>query len=353
MTALMPESARSREAPSARVTVVLITRNQAWNVRQLVDSVVAELPSTSAAEVILVDSASTDGTVELVHDRPITIVRLRPDQRLTAAAGRYVGNALAKGDLTLFLDGDMQLASGWLEAALEYLLDHPDVAVVTGTLLHRDPADSRDIVRAAPAPRRTIEARGVRSARGAGMYRRAVLDQVGSFRPYVYSDEEPELCIRIRAAGHRIACLEMPIAYHFSDPREEIATLLARRERRLFLGAGQNLRYLLRDRALVSYVRERGFGLVTLAVLAVWLALVAWSAAAGRRLVLALAILVPVAALGVVALRRRSVYRVIHALVHRLCIVDGTLRGFLMTPLDPATTPVTFDVLRTAEEAGP
>jgi len=43
------------------------------------------------------------------------------------------------------------------------------------------------------------------------MYRRAVLEEVGTFNPYLNSDEEPELGLRIRHAGYRILELDHPI----------------------------------------------------------------------------------------------------------------------------------------------
>src|SRR5205814_10040498 len=41
-------------------------------------------------------------------------------------------------------------------------------------------------------------------AGGAALYRRSVLEHVGTFNPYLFSDEEPELYIRIRHAGYQV-----------------------------------------------------------------------------------------------------------------------------------------------------
>src|SRR5512146_1980330 len=97
-----------RAGSSTCVTVVLITCDQEWNVCRLVRSVLDD-PSTVEREIVLVDSASTDSTVALALEYPISVVRLRPGQPLTAAAGRYLGHLRGTGDATLFLDGDMEL----------------------------------------------------------------------------------------------------------------------------------------------------------------------------------------------------------------------------------------------------
>ena len=59
---------------------------------------------------------------------------------------------------------------------------------------------------------------------GAAMYRRSTLEEVGPFNPWMHSDGEPELCVRIRHAGYRILKLGHPIAYHYSDPDGIIST---------------------------------------------------------------------------------------------------------------------------------
>ena len=65
------------------LSVVLITRNQDWNIARLVQSVMNEAAGLSY-EIVLVDSASTDRTVEIALNYPIRIVRLDENQRLTA-----------------------------------------------------------------------------------------------------------------------------------------------------------------------------------------------------------------------------------------------------------------------------
>jgi glycosyltransferase involved in cell wall biosynthesis len=88
------------------LSVVLISKNQEWNIARLVESVLKETDRLPAREIVLVDSASTDRTIEIAAQYPISVLRLCPKQRLTAAAGRYVGTKQTRGGLVLFLDGD-------------------------------------------------------------------------------------------------------------------------------------------------------------------------------------------------------------------------------------------------------
>lgn len=296
---------------------------------------------------MLVDSASTDQTTEIATRYPISILKLSTDQRLTAAAGRYVGYHQTTGDLVLFLDGDMELYEAWLEQALQIMYSNPVVAVVTGKvidmpILARAPIEKyRE-----PFPTNLAGAFSVLQAGGAAIYRRSVMEKVGTFNPYLYSDEEPELCLRIRYAGYRILRLPQPIAFHYSSPVEAFSTLLGRRSRNLWLGFGQNIRYLFGGPLFWQYLRERGwvvppalflgFGIVAV-LTSILTGLWAWFALWGVILI--------ILTLGL-TFRKRSLKRALFSLFQRLLIFEGTVRGLLLKPYDPANYPGRFDKIQ-------
>lgn len=257
------------------LSVVLISKNQAWNVKRLIESVLRETTRVSSREVILVDSASTDDTVAQASAYAITILRLRSDQHLSPAAGRYVGYQHTTGNFVLFLDGDMELCSGWLEQAFHILATSPEVAVVTGQTL--DLLPTAQAYEKPPLPPETGAASTIPACAGAALYRRSVLAEVGPFNPYLRSEEEPELCLRIRHAGYRIVDLHYPIAYHYSNPEGALSTLIARWRRNLYLGDGQVLRYHLGSTLLWTYIKERGYVCLPLVGLAVGLGSFLWS----------------------------------------------------------------------------
>jgi len=326
------------------VAVVLIARNQAWNIARLVASVLRDASELPGTEIVLVDSASADATAEVAAAHPIGVLRLRADQPLTPAAGRYVGHHATTADLVLFLDGDMELAPGWLSAALAAFEQQPDVATVTGHVVDL-PIDRLGAGPAVAGNGAQPAARDIPYSAGAAMHRRAVLDDVGTFNPYLHSDEEPELCIRIRHAGHRIVELDATMAYHYSAPAAALATLIARWRRGLYLGAGEAIRHNLNSGVLPLYVRERGYGLAPGAVLLAGAAsaLRALSGRGSRPLRGWLAITAGVLAAD--ALSKRDARATAHSLLERLLILDGTVRGFLRSPHDVARYPARFDVV--------
>src|SRR6266853_2928168 len=112
------------------LSIVLISKNQAWNIARLIESVLQATSSIAMVEILLVDSASTDETVQVASRFPITILRLRPGHRLSPAAGRYIGYKRTRGDFVLFLDGDMELLQGWLRQAVQVMREMPKGGVM-------------------------------------------------------------------------------------------------------------------------------------------------------------------------------------------------------------------------------
>jgi len=336
------------------LSIILISHNQSWNIPRLIESVLHETTFVQEREILLVDSASSDGTAELAATFPIRVLRLPASQRLTAAAGRYVGCKHTSGKLVLFLDGDMEMMPGWLACAMDYLARNPAVAAVTGQVFDVLPTADSDDVPVMPAVA-SAAAVSIPACGGAGMYRRAVLEQVGNFNPYLYSEEEPDLCLRMRVAGYSIVRLERPLAKHYSDMSEKFATVLGRWRRNLHLGQGQNLRYKWGTRYFWRYMYERSYGTVPAFTMLVGIFSLAWWLAAGQARYFQLWLAVVAVVLVADAIRKRSLYRTLVGLFKRWVVIVGTVHGLLIPPFDPANYPCTAEVVlppSVAEEPG-
>jgi glycosyltransferase involved in cell wall biosynthesis len=344
------ESAQGDFAGSGvkKLAVVLITKNQAWNIGRLVESALRGSESVASREILLVDSASTDDTVEFAKRLPIGVIRLSHNQPLTPAAGRYIGYKNTQSEYVLFLDGDMELYPGWVEEALRLLESDRTVGAVTGGVIDVPPESTNRCGVSAPAE--TSEATEVRNCGGACLYRRAALEDVGTFNPYLYSDEEPELCLRMRYAGHRIMEFHSPMVNHYSEPTNEtLSGLVSRRNRKLFVGAGQNIRYFLGTDLLWPYLRERGHAVIPF--LALGLGVASFLLSLGTRQWYWFGswwLLAGVVVLGD-AIRKRSVYRMIVSLVKRAFCIEGTMRGLMSRPLAPETYPARSEFIKRLE----
>jgi glycosyltransferase involved in cell wall biosynthesis len=324
----------THDDPMPYLSVVFITRNQASTIERLIASTVAETATIDGTEMVLVDSASTDATVDVAAAFPaVRVVRLRRDQRLTAAAGRYVGFHSTSGTLILFLDGDMELCPGWLRAAIQTLERDDTIACATGIVI--------DVVDSAappvpPAPERPhVSELPCRNAGGVGLYRREALQRSGNFNPVLFSDEEPELCLRLRREGYRLVRVEVPAVLHFGDRIRTISGLLARRRRRLFLGYGQVVRTSVGSTLLWRYLRWRGYAVAPTLFFGAGLACGVSSAVRIDPLPVAAWLALFAAIVGADAVRKRSLYLAFYSVVNRAFMVEGLVRGLLLPRIDP------------------
>jgi glycosyltransferase involved in cell wall biosynthesis len=328
------------------LTIVLISKNQEWNMARLIESVLNETADKPSKDIVLVDSASTDKTVEIARSYPIRILQLRPDQTLTPSAGRYVGLKQSSGDLVLFLDGDMELCKGWLEKAMTILKSQPEAGVVTGRIINLPKTSCTPSRMLLESPAADNSFCDVLYCGGAALYKRSVLNQVGNFNPYLRSEEEPELCLRIRYGGYRVLQLDYPLAYHFTDPEEILSTLVKRWKGKYFLGSGQNFRYYLGSKLLWPYVKERGYGCLPALGMVTGLVCLLGTLITRRMMPFYLWILLLVIIIVGDIFRKVSLYRTVFSLFHRIFILDGLIKGFLMRPLDPESYPGRFDVIK-------
>jgi rhamnosyltransferase len=118
-----------------RVSIVMRSCNEGWALRETLPALRAQ--SHQNWELIVVDSGSTDGSVDLIR-------QFQPTQFIQIAAHQYhpprvinMGMQLATSDIVLFLNADATPAdSNWLQPLATALLN-PNVAAVYGKQIPR------------------------------------------------------------------------------------------------------------------------------------------------------------------------------------------------------------------------
>lgn len=125
-----------KQAHPVDVTVILVS----YNVRRHVLAALRSVSGTSAlrVETIVVDNASSDGTVAAVREEfPGTVV-VEAGANRGFGAGNNLGLRRAGGRYVLFLNPDAELRPGALEHLVAYLDAHPDVGIVGPRLRYPD-----------------------------------------------------------------------------------------------------------------------------------------------------------------------------------------------------------------------
>jgi glycosyltransferase involved in cell wall biosynthesis len=225
------------------LSVVIIARNEAAYIERALASVFEAVRGT-CAEAILVDSASTDGTVALARGFPVEIVRLEPGWFLSPAAGRYVGLNIASGEYVFLLDGDTSLEPGFLEAALPILEADRGLAGILGK--RRELTLDGGKVRVACEDAYRIDRPRVYrlgdKLGGSGLYRTSALREVGGFNPWLCANEEAELVLRLYDAGYRLLMVPQPMISHLDHRPPSVDELRRRWRENLLVGLGQVVR---------------------------------------------------------------------------------------------------------------
>ena len=200
-----------QELAAGGLGAVVIGRNEGARLVACLESL-----APGVQPLVYVDSGSTDGSVAAAEAAGAVVVVLDPTVPFTAARARNAGFArlMDEGapEFVQFVDGDCRLQPGWLAAALAFLAAHPGVAVVCGRRRETHPeASVWNRLCDAEWNTPTGEAK---ACGGDALMRTAALRQVGGYDPALIAGEEPELCLRLRAAGWKIWRLDAEMTLH-------------------------------------------------------------------------------------------------------------------------------------------
>ena len=75
----------------SKISIVIIGRNEEKTIEKCLNAAIGAAEQIGGAEIIFVDSASTDNTVAVVQSYGIRVLSLKPDWVLTPSAGRFIG----------------------------------------------------------------------------------------------------------------------------------------------------------------------------------------------------------------------------------------------------------------------
>jgi GT2 family glycosyltransferase len=200
--------------------VVAIGRNEGERLRRCLDALAGV-----GATIVYVDSGSDDDSVAMARARGVEVVELDMSSPFSAARARNAGfERLSQVDpgvrFVQFLDGDCEVADGWLDRARAALEDRPRAAVVFGSRRERFPERSiynrlADLEWDVPDADRAGDGTAL-ACGGDAMIRAEAFRAVGGYNPTVPAGEEPELCQRLRGAGWSVVRLDADMTWHDS-----------------------------------------------------------------------------------------------------------------------------------------
>jgi hypothetical protein len=212
------------------VSVAILTWNRRQPVLKAIESVF--LQTYRPVEVVVVDSASTDGTVDAIRAAYPSVKVIRLHRNLGCPEGRNVALANCSGDVLYALDDDGWLAGNTLQNVVDCFKRHPRAGVVCCQIV---------------PPGAKVEPSGLDEVQhtfngGASAFRKEILQTAGFYpSDFFRQAEEGDLALRVIEAGYTIVYSPTAIMFHAIVPpnrankhfwyygcRNELTTVLRR-----------------------------------------------------------------------------------------------------------------------------
>lgn len=214
--------------PLPLVSVIIPCRNERSFIRVCLESVVASDYPKDRLEVLVIDGASDDGTVDeilAVAERAPYIRLLNNPGRLTPVA-LNLGIAAARGEIIVRIDAHARICPDYISRAVAHLLTTG--ADNVGGVMHTVPQSQGPFAKAIAAGLShpfgvgdsyfrisSSKPRWVDTVFG-GCYRRDVFDRVGLFNERLVRSQDFELNLRLKRAGGRILLAPDVVSYYYA-----------------------------------------------------------------------------------------------------------------------------------------
>ncbi|MDX2162732.1 MAG: glycosyltransferase family 2 protein [bacterium] len=181
-------------------------------------------------EIIVVDNASHDGSQALIGARypHVRVIALPVNRGFTGACN--AGLWFARGEYIALLNNDTEADAGWAAAVIDLFERHPEAGAVASKMLLLDQRDHLHtagdyFTTSGRAGNRGVwerddgqydtEAAVFSACGGSSVYRRAMLDEIGSLDDdFFFSGEDVDLGWRAQLAGWRCLYTPRAVVYH-------------------------------------------------------------------------------------------------------------------------------------------
>ena len=192
-----------RNTRNPLVSVAILTWNRREQVLRALESVFSQ--PYRPIEVVVVDSASTDGTCEAIHESYPNVQIIKLHRNMGCPEGRNVALANCSGDIIFSLDDDAWLAPSTLDLCRERFQMEPRLGIIACEI--QPPGEDRS---SDARERETWLFSG-----GACAIRQDILNKAGYYpHDFHRQAEEGDLALRVLEAGYSILHCPDAIVYH-------------------------------------------------------------------------------------------------------------------------------------------
>ncbi len=218
------------------LSIVILNWNGAAMMRRFLPSV---LEHSGDAQVVVVDNGSTDESLEMLSQEFPTVRQVPLDKNYGFAEGYNLGLKQIVAEYYLLLNSDVEVRAGWLDAMMQYMQAHPEVAACQPKLMSQWREGYFDYAGACGG---YVDALGYPYCRGRvmgtaeqdqGQYEDVVpvlwatgacllirskdYWEAGALDPRFFAhQEEIDLCWRLNSRGRSVVVVPQSVAYHLN-----------------------------------------------------------------------------------------------------------------------------------------
>jgi len=210
-----------------KASIVIVNFNMLHNLKKCLPSILNQ--HFSDFEVILVDNASTDGSIEFLEREFPGVQIIRNEENLGYSGGNNVGFKYASGDYVAVLNPDTKLEPDWLLHIIMALDADPQAGLAASKILMMDNPTRINTCGL------NITYTGLSFCRGLGepadryskpevifgvsgsafVIRRRVLEEIGGFdESFFMYYEDTDLSLRANLAGYKCLYVPSAVVYH-------------------------------------------------------------------------------------------------------------------------------------------
>lgn len=190
-----------RDSKPVRVSVIATVRNERATITAFVDSLLGQ--SLRPDEIVIVDGASTDGTLEILkgyaEQHGVRVI----SQPCNIAQGRNLGISAATGTHIAVTDAGCKVDADWLREIVTCFTVHPQADVIAGNFRFETHSEFEEAVVLATFPPNRDDTEGARfypSSRSVA-FTKAAWERAGGYPEWLYAAEDTLFNIRLRQVG--------------------------------------------------------------------------------------------------------------------------------------------------------
>lgn len=226
-----------QDKPDSYSIIIPVFNNLTYT-KNCIDSIINSKINRIPIELIIINNASTDGSIEYLNDlaEKKMIKLINNDENLPFAVACNQGAKVAAGKYLVFLNNDTQVTNGWLISLNNIFTNEDKVAIQGVKLLYPNNSVQHcgivygylkknllahyHIYLSVPHNSERVNiSREYQMVTGACLaIRTSIFNELGAFdENYFFGHEDLDLCLKARKAGYKVWYNADSVVYHYES----------------------------------------------------------------------------------------------------------------------------------------